>query len=448
MADVTRWPAHRLAAALRRGEVSSREALEQYLARVESANLGLNAVVTLDVDGARRAADAADAARARGELTGALHGVPMTVKDTFCTAGLRTTCGDPEWDHVPERDAEAVRRLRGAGAVIFGKTNTARRAADWQTVNPLFGATNHPRDRARSPGGSSGGAAAALAAGMTALELGSDVAGSIRLPAGWCGVCGHKPSWGIVPQRGHLPPPPGTLGRRDLNVVGPMARAVADLDLALGVLAGPAQPDAVGWRLELPPPRAAAPAEFRLAAWLDDPQYPVEPEVRAVTEAAITALMRAGVRIVDRHPDLPLAEAVGLHQILLYPLMDPDADLTVRQWLAADERRQRVRARLDAFFAEVDALLTPVAVTAAIRHDHSEPFSERMLPSARGDRPYLDLFGWLSLASVAYLPATVVPVGQTPDGLPVGLQIIGNYLHDRTTLAVARAVEEVLGTGS
>ena len=246
MSEIALRPAHELAEAIRRRELSSRELLDHYLSRVERLNPALNAVVTLDPDGARRAADAADAAVARGEIVGPLHGVPMTIKDTYETAGMRTTCGVAAWDHVPDNDAEAVRRLREAGAVIFGKTNAPSFAADWQTYNPIFGTTNNPWDITRTTGGSSGGAAAALAAGLTALELGSDIAGSIRLPSNWCGVCGHKTSWGIVPHRGHLPPPPGALADSDLGVMGPMARDVADLELALDVLAGPAVPAAVG----------------------------------------------------------------------------------------------------------------------------------------------------------------------------------------------------------
>ena len=252
MSDIALQPAHALAESIRRRDVSSRELLEHYLARVERLNAPLNAVVTLDPDGARLAADAADAATARGEDGGPLHGVPMTIKDTYQTAGIRTTCGLAAWDHVPDHDAEAVRRLRDAGAVIFGKTNTPTLAGDWQTYNPIFGTSNNPWDTARTAGGSSGGAAAAVATGMTALELGSDIGGSIRLPSNWCGVCGHKPTWGVVPQHGHLPPAPGTLSSTDLAVIGPLARNVDDLELALGVLAGPAGHAAVGWRLELP----------------------------------------------------------------------------------------------------------------------------------------------------------------------------------------------------
>ncbi|MFC3776012.1 amidase family protein [Mycolicibacterium holsaticum] len=445
MTDIALQPAHRLAEAIRRGELSSRELLEHHLARVARYNPPLNAVVTLDPDGARRAADAADAALARNEAVGPLHGVPMTVKDTYQTAGMRTTCGHPEWDHVPERDAEAVRRLRAAGAVIFGKTNTPPRAADWQTFNPIFGTTNNPWDTSRSPGGSSGGAAAALATGLTALELGSDIAGSIRVPANWCGVSGHKPSWGIVPQRGHLPPPPEALAESDLGVMGPMARNVADLELALDILAGPTGPSAVGWRLELPRARASTLGEVRLATWLQDADYPVEADVGAVLDAAVAALSDAGARLVDVKPPVTLAELVGLHQVLLYPLMDTTSTLSHRQWMSANERREQLRAKMAEYFCEVDAVLMPITVVPAVKHDHHEPFIERLIPFGDESRSYFDLFGWVGLATVAYLPATAVPVGRTAEGLPVGLQVVGPYLEDRTTLMVARHLEQLLG---
>lgn len=444
-ADVALWPAHRLAEGIRRREFSSRELLDHYLDRIANLNPSLNAVVSLDVDGARRAADASDAAVARNEVLGPLHGIPMTVKDTFDTADIRTTCGVPAWDRVPERDADAVGRLRDAGAVIFGKTNVPAMAGDWQTFNPIFGVTYNPWDTSRSTGGSSGGAAAALAAGLTALELGSDIAGSIRLPSNWCGVCGHKPSWGIVPQRGHLPPPPDALSVTDLAVTGPMARDVADLELALDVLAGPASLDATAWRLELPPPRASTLSRLRVATWLDDPAYPVQPDVAAVLESAVAALAEAGANLVDAPPPVALPDVVGLHMELLYPLMDASSTLRHRDWLAANERRERMRAQMRDYFRQVDALLMPVAMVPAIAHDHLEPMAERILTLAGGSRSYLDLFGWVGLPTVAYLPATAVPVGRTVSGLPVGLQIVGPYLEDRTTLAVARGLERVLG---
>jgi amidase len=445
MSDIAFQPAHALADAICRRELSSRELLEHYLDRIERLNPPLNAVVTLDAESARRAADDADAALARGEVVGPLHGVPMTVKDTYETAGMRTTCGLPAWDRVPERDADAVARVRAAGAVVFGKTNTPVMAGDLQTVNPIFGTTNNPWDTTRSPGGSSGGAAAALAAGLTGLELGSDIAGSIRVPSSWCGTCGHKPSWGVVPQRGHLPPPPGALAPGDLGVMGPMARDVADLELMLRILAGPDAQRAVGWRLELPPPRAKSLSQLRLACWLDDLAYPVEDDVRGVLEQAVSTVARAGARVVDAPAPAPLPELVALHMKLLRPLMDGSSKLLHRDWLAANERREQLRVAMAQYFRDVDALLMPVAVVPAIPHDHREPLAGREIRVDDRVRPYLDLFGWVGLATVAYLPATVVPVGITQAGLPVGIQVVGPYLEDYTSLVAARCIEELLG---
>ena len=475
MSDIALQPAHVLADAIRRREVSSRELLAHYLARVDELNPPLNAVVTLDVDGASAAADAADAALARGDDLGPLHGVPMTVKDTYLTAGMRTTCGLPAWDHVPEHDAEAVRRLRGAGAVIFGKTNTPALAGDWQTYNAIFGTSNNPWDTSRSTGGSSGGAAAAVATGMTGLELGSDIGGSIRFPASWCGVCGHKTTWGIVSQAGHLPPAPGTLSSIDLSVVGPLARDVADLELALGVLAGPAGHAAVGWRLELPPPRAERLGDLRLALWLDDAAYPVDAEVGDVLHAAADSLTAAGAQFVDARPAVVLPDVVRLYQQFLYPILlstmgkrsfdnmvaladslpdDDDRPLArtarfatqrYRDWVFANEKREQLRALMAEFFSNVDALLMPVAMVPAIPHDHSEPFPNRVIQVDGATRPYTDLMAWIALATLTYLPATVVPVGRTASGLPVGIQIVGPHLEDRTPLAVGRLIEELIG---
>jgi amidase len=464
-----------LARELRARRVSSRELLEHYLARVAAHDPRVNAVVTLDADAARRAAAAADAALAAGRPVGPLHGVPMTVKDTFETAGLRTVAGVPELaDHVPAADAAAVARLRAAGAVVFGKTNTPTWASDWQTVNPVFGRTSNPFDLARAPGGSSGGSAAALAAGLTGLELGSDIGGSIRVPAHWCGVCGHKPSFGIVPQRGHLPGRPGALGEADLNVVGPLARRVEDLELALDVLAGPLPDAARAWRLALPAARGAALRELRAAVWLDDPAYPADGEMERVLDEAVRALRSAGARVTAARPDLDLRSALDTYLELFMPLntrVQSDAEFRAlvegaerpagapdsllvrslratairhRDWLLADERRHALRARWETFFRDHDVLLCPVTLVPAIPHDE-RPFPARTVRVSGAERPYLELLAWPALVTVALLPATVIPVGRTREGLPVGVQIVGPYLEDRTPLAFARGAEEVLG---
>lgn len=294
-----------IAGSIRRREVSSREVLEYFLARIERLDKPVNSVVTLDSERARNDAEAADAALARGDVTGPLHGVPMTVKDSFQTAGLRTTSGAPELAaFVPQEDAWPVRRLREAGAVVFGKTNLPIYAGDLQSYNEVFGTTNNPYDLSRTPGGSSGGSAAALACGFTPLELGSDIGGSIRLPSHMSGVVGHKPSYGIVPAHGQIPGPPGTLTLADLAVAGPMARSVEDLELALNIMAGPNRWERAAWRLELPPPRRQALRDYRVAAWLDDPMCRVEPQVRQLIERAVDALSANGLT-VDRNARQP-----------------------------------------------------------------------------------------------------------------------------------------------
>jgi amidase len=475
--EIGQRSASELLRALRAREISSRELLEHYLSRIERENDRLRAVVTLDAERARQRADACDAARARGEALGPLHGLPISVKDCFETAGLRTTCGSPRLaDHVPATDAVAVARLAQAGAIVFAKTNTPALAMDWQTHNSLFGTTCNPWDETRTPGGSSGGSAAAIAAGFTGLELGSDVGGSIRVPSGWCGVFGHKPSWGIVPERGHIPGWPGALREDDINVVGPIARSAADLELALGVLAGPLPDRARAWRLELPPPRHARLRDFRVAAWLDDPAAPVDPAVRERLEAAVAALRAEGVAVDERaRPGFTLEEAVAVYGRLMLPMSvstlgdvefaalckaadaaSPDArdEMTRflrestsrhRDWLGAHEQRERQRALWADFFRRFDVLLCPTASVVALRHDHSEPMLLRKLEVGGTTRPYTDLFGWTGSIGGALLPASVAPAGRTRGGLPVGVQIVAPYLEDRTALAFAAHLEALLG---
>ena len=476
---MVRWAytgASRAAAAIRAGEVSSRELLDFYLRRVEKSNPAVNAVVTLDVERARGLAGAADDALARGEPVGPLHGLPITIKDTIETEGLRTTAGAP-WlaGHVPSRDATAVARLKAAGAIVFGKTNCPLLGGDAQSENAVFGTTNNPWAADRSPGGSSGGSAAALAAGLTSLELGSDIGGSVRNPAHYCGIYGHKPSFGIVPTRGHIPPPPGALSPVDLAVVGPLGRAAEDLELALDVLAGPDEADTAAWRLELPPPRGRSLGDFRVAVWLDDPACPVDSTVGAVLSDATDALARAGADIDGaRQPDFSLADAHRTYQRLLYgataaglanrvfgTLLAKAGELAAdddrrgarylrdgtqrhRDWLAANEDRARYRERWREFFGDCDILLCPTVPTTAIPHDHSN-INHRTITVNDETRDYWDQIIWCGMASMAGLPASVAPVGLATDGLPVGIQIVGPYLGDRSTIDFARRLAEVVG---
>ena len=473
-----------LVAAIRRKDIRSSEVLDAFLARVESHNPKVNAVVTLDVDRARQQAQAADEATARGENLGPLHGLPMTVKDAFETEGVLTTCGSPALAaHVPDRDSDAVARLKAAGAIVFGKTNLPMLAADIQTANEVFGTTNNPWDLTRIVGGSSGGSAAALAAGLTPLELGSDIGGSIRNPAHFCGVYGHKPTWGIVPSRGHIPGPPGSLTEHDVGVFGPMARSVADLELGMDVLVGTAPERAKAWKIELPPARHAELPDYRIGAWLDDPASPVDTSVLDVLRSAVSRLAAAGAKIDDAvRPAVPYADAALTFERLVFSITTagaPDSlfqlalgvrDLPApaegetedplvaggrivaayhREWVGWVETREQQRAAWARFFTDHDVLLAPVINVAAFPHDW-EPGSPFGIASrritVRGEEISQGrLTGWCGIFGVMHLPATVVPVGFTSSGLPVGIQIVGPYLEDRTTLHVASLIEEALG---
>jgi Asp-tRNA(Asn)/Glu-tRNA(Gln) amidotransferase A subunit family amidase len=295
-----------LVGALEALDVSARELLEQHLDRIERLDGPINSVVTLEPTRAHAEAAAIDQARAAGRSVGRLAGVPVTIKDAIATAGIRSTGGAVELhDHIPDEDATVVARIRDAGAVVFAKTNVPRWSGDYQTYNELFGTTNNPWDLERTPGGSSGGPAAAVAMGFTGFEIGTDIGGSIRVPSSFCGVYGHKPSFGIIPTYGYLDNAIFHRSVADINVFGPIARSVDDLELLLELLAAPNPDDAVGWRLDLPPARGRDIGDFRVAAWLDDEFAPVDPAVAAVMLDAIAALERAGARIDhDRRPDV------------------------------------------------------------------------------------------------------------------------------------------------
>jgi len=463
-----------LTRALRHKEVSSVELLDHYLARVAKLNRRINAIVHLDAERARERARAADAALARGESWGALHGLPITIKDSFEVAGMPCTSGAPELaKHVPGASADAAQRLVDAGAVVFGKTNLPLYAGDFQSYNAVYGTTNNPWDVTRIPGGSSGGSAAALAAGLTGFELGSDIGGSIRNPAHYCGVYGLKTSHGVVPIRGHIPGPPGTLAEGDLGVAGPMGRSAADLALGLDVLGGPDASDATAWRLALPPPRALRLGDLRVGVWLEDARGPVDAEVRDVLQNAVDAIAKAGARVDEKARPVDSGEQHRSYIQLLNGVMGagfpkeviaaaeaaaanlPASEdstaanslrglaLRHREWLGLNERRTRLRAQWTSWFRDYDALLCPIMPTAAFPHDQREMSTRSMRINGK-DEPYFQLF-WAGLAVNAYLPAAVAPAGRTPSGLPVGIQIVGPYLEDRTPAAIAAQLTDVLG---
>ena len=463
--------AKQLASDIRRRKLGCLEVLDLYLARMERFNGKLNAIVVTDVDGARRRARQADAALRKGKPWGPLHGVPMTIKESYDVAGMPTTWGLPALkDNVAPRNALAVDRLLAAGVVLFGKTNVPAWLADYQSYNDVYGTTNNPWDVTRSPGGSSGGSAAALAAGLTGLEAGSDIGSSIRNPAHYCGVFGHKPTFGIVPPRGQALP--GRVAQGDISVIGPMARSAEDLAIGLSVMADPDEIDGAGLRLALPAPRRKALREFKVAVMLNDPAAEVDREVQARLQALADFLGKRKVKVsLTARPAFDTAEAHRTYIFLLRAAtagrqtaeefarnaeitrgLAPDDQryyawtmrantASHRDWLAANETRHKMRWRWAEFFREWDLLLCPVASSAAFPHDHAGERHERMI-TVNGKRvPCVDQLFWAGYGGMAYLPATVAPAGFTPAGLPVGVQIIGPQYGDRTCIEFARLLE-------
>lgn len=461
--------------AIRRKQVSSVELTKLMLERIEKLNPRINAIVTVTAEQALRRAADTDAALAAGEIWGPLHGVPCTIKDCFETEGVRTTAGAPFLkDYVPRQDAVAVARMRAAGMVMLGKTNVPLMAGDVQSYNELFPTANNPWDLSRTPGGSTGGGAAATAAGLGYLTVGSDIGGSIRIPAHFCGVFGHKPTFGVVPVRGHIPPPPGVMiEAMDLGVAGPLARNAADLRLALGVLGGPDTEDSIAYNWTLPPARKKSIREYKMRYVLDHPLCPVTAEVKQRLQAGVDALRKGGAQLEEGFPDsIDVAGQYKTYLHLLWSVVLPGSpkeqieqlrastpaadDLVLTnaksaiessypQWAEASEDRYRIRAAWRRYFREYDAFLMPTCFVPAFPHDHSADWFGRVLSTPEGRRRYTDFLFWSSFAMVSGLPATVAPVGFTNGKLPVGIQILGPWLEDATPIFVAEALEPAFG---
>jgi amidase len=438
---------------LRRGEVGARELAELLFARIDSVNPALNAVVELRREAALREAAAADVALARGDEVGPLHGVPMTVKDSFNVAGLHTTWGNPAFkEFVADADATVVRRLARAGAIVVGKTNVAFMLGDFaQTANELYGVSSNPWDTARTPGGSSGGAAAAVAAGMAFLEYGSDLVGSIRIPASFCGVYGLRPSVGTVPLTGFQPPGPPAPPSEMLymSAVGPLARSAGDLRTALRATGGAEGLAAKAYAWTLPPPRHTRLEDFRVGVVLDHQSAPVSAEVGTVLSDAVDALARAGATVVEGWPDgvdpVRQAESFGFHVGLFFAFQQPDGDFApLAQVVDHEQRRMAARAAWGRYFDDVDVFVCPANFTAAFPHD-ARPFEERTVATPEGERPYQDQAFWISHASLPGLPAVAAPAGRTPAGLPVGAQLLGPLHEDDTAITFAELLGEVAG---
>ena len=470
MSDLLSLDATAQLQALESRRVGAVELLEASVARFRAGHAKINAVTAVDIEKARTRAQMIDDFRAKGEALGALAGLPMTIKDSLDVEGMPASSGIEALLRRSANDAVAVAKARAAGAVIWGKTNLPVMTADWQSYNALYGTTNNPWDLSRTPGGSSGGAAAALAAGITALEIGSDIGGSLRVPASFCGVFSHKPTYGLVPQRGQVPPMPGAHAEADLNVVGPMARSARDLRLLLSLIQ------------DGPMAARAAPAEIRglkVGVWLEEPAFPLDPQVGEAVAAFAQGLAGAGA-VVEALRPIDGAVLLDAYLNLLMPVMGRTLPPTQRraferlrgpaklaralgagpaswasqvlrytvthdEWLDANETRARIGDQMKTLFERLDVLIAPIAPVAAFPHDH-RPFNKRTLTMSNGRKiPYAAMLNWIALATACGLPATAIPIGADKAGLPIGVQIIGPKGGDARTLAVAQAFEEAFG---
>ncbi len=471
MAELAYLPARGLAALVRRGRIGCVELLDHFIERVERLDPRLNAVVVRDFERARKRARALDRRRGRDGGAGVLYGVPMTAKESYNVAGLPTTWGYEERrDNVAAANALAVDRLEAAGAVVFGKTNVPVALGDWQSYNPVYGATNNPWSVEHTPGGSSGGSAAALAAGLTGFEIGSDIGGSIRAPAAFCGVFGHKPTWGLVPARGHSLSDSAAM--IDISVCGPLARSADDLAVGLGLLAGPDESE-TSLTLPLPAPRVQGLDGLRIAVWAEQPGQVTDPEVSARILALGGFLRRQGAKVSSTaRPELDPTEAFHVYLKLMnaalsgrltdeqverqqegakrYAADDTSADAVMaraagmshRTWLTLNERRHQLKRAWAAFFQNWDVLLCPPIATAALPHRQDGATWQRRITVDNREVAYNELLFWPGLTGGVLLPSTTAPIGFTKAGLPIGVQIAGPLYGDRTTILVAKLLEK------
>jgi amidase len=463
--------------ALRTCQVSAVELLDLHLRRIERYNPQLNAVVTPNYDDARQVAAQADAARAQGDSElKPLLGLPITIKDCIYVQGLPTTGGVPERaGAIAKEDAPVAARVRAAGAVIMGKTNVPPYAGDYQSFNPVFGRSNNPWDLSRTPGGSTGGGAAAVAAGLAPLEFGGDFAGSIRVPAAFCGVYGHKPSETAVPRRGHFPGTNSPNSATGMAVQGPLARSAEDLELAFDVIAGPDVGEDVAWRLEIPPARHERLKDYRVAVLPPIEWLPVDDEIVAALDNLAAQLGQSGARVKEAQPESwgdlrdhyctyifimaamatigrprgnclrqARAERRGANNMFDALTYADGLRATASDYVIWMGRRDAIRAVLRGFFGEWDVLLTPANIVNAFPHTDA-PFGERGFDMNGQRVHYRRQMVYPTLANLSGHPATAFPVGLTQSGLPIGLQAIGPYLEDRTPIRFAALVAQEFG---
>lgn len=458
------------AEAIRKKQISSVELTQQMFARIDKYNPALNAFAYELREDAMARAKKADEEQARGKLLGPLHGVPIHVKESFAVAGHPCTWGIPALrDSKAPANSEVVARLLTAGGILLGATNVPINLGDWQSYNDIYGTTNNPWDVTRSPGGSSGGTAAALAAGLGYLSVGSDIGGSIRVPAHFCGIYGHKPTLDLVSMQGHLPGGAHTApGFSSLLAVGgPMARSAKDLLVALRSLGGPADYTAKAWKWELPPSRHEVLRDFQVGYVFDDAYCPVTPETKAVLEKVIQALEKAGAKL---RPGWPGGFKIDdLYENYVFHLdafslstAPPDEQEAARkeaassgktpaglrsfvEWEGQNFKRLGFREQWQKYFDEVDVFLSPVAFTPAFPHDHSNPASKRTIATSAGPRKYDELLRWIAVPTLTGCPATAAPVGRGRAGLPIGVEIMGPFWEDATPITFAKLLAREIG---
>ena len=439
-----------IATAIAARKISAVEALDAHLARIDRHNEALNAIVILDREGARERALQADAAQARGDMLGPLHGVPFTLKDAHETAGIRTTAGfQPFADYVPRQDSSVVARLKAAGAVLTAKTNVATLLGDWQSDNPLFGRTRNPWDLSRTAGGSSGGAAAAVAAGMTPFDVGTDMQASIRLPAAFCGVYGLKPTEHRVSLTGAFPDPGGIpRSVRLMSCVGPLARSIEDLALIYRIIAGPDGADTDLAPVPVEPMPKLELKSLRIAVAGSFPGFPVAAEISATVESLAAQFASAGATVEEaKLPKLDLQDDLSEGGALIDMMLEaaqpesPGQPTPVSHWFAALARRDRSILAWQRFFETCDALLCPVAMTTAFAH--CKPGSP--LKVNGNDESYWMLPAHGAVFNYSGHPALAFPYGQDSNGLPIGLQLVGRHWSESHLLGVAAAIELITG---
>ncbi len=472
MTELHFLPALKLAGLLKRKKISSRELLDECLARYARHNGKVNAVIVTDIDRAKKSAAAADRRFAKGKLLSPFDGVPMTAKESFDWTGTPSTWGDPKLaNNIAKRDAVAVSRMTDAGAVMYGKTNVPYLLADWQSFNKVYGTTGNPWDLSRTPGGSSGGAAAALATGMSALEIGSDIGASIRNPAHYCGVYGHKPTFGVVPEHGQTLP--GRVSFSDIAVTGPLARSAKDLTTMMKLLAGPAGIEARGLASQLPSSKLKSFKDFRVAIKLNSKVSDVDQPVQDLIIACGNFLKKRVKKLsFEAHPDFTDEEVYENYITLLratatefitdeefaaavaksktfamndktyLALTNRAYAMSHRDWLLANERRHQMRYIWEAYFEDWDVLLMPTAASAAWPHNHEGERHERMITVNGKKVSGIDQRFWAGYSCNFFLPSTAVPLGLTPQSLPSGMQIVTREYGDYTALRFAELLEQ------